>query len=337
MIITTQNARLRSTDVNDFRLRLADHAAEIATALLGDPNPLMSTRDTLRFGRKGSLAIEIHGSKAGLWHDFEQSEGGDLLALIQRELQTDFRGSVEFACSYVGDLPVESQAVRRQPKHERQDQEESTWKKKSALSAWNEAIDVGGTLASAYIAGRGIVLPEGVAGNALRFHPRCAPYGHDPQPSMLGLLRKIESDEPCAIQRTALSPTGSKIERRTFGPKSGAAVKLSADADVTTGLTIGEGVETTLSGMMLGYQPAWSVGDAGELARFPVLAGIECLTILVDHDERDRHGRQAGISAAAHCADRWTDSDRSVTCVVPNVRGCDLNDVTKGGNNDQQQ
>ena len=75
----------------------------------------------------------------------------------------------------------------------------------------------------------------------------------------------LPSVEPRAIQRTALTPAGGKIGRKTLGPKSGAAVKLSAETEVSERLVIGEGVETTLSAMMLGYFPAWAVGDAGEL------------------------------------------------------------------------
>jgi hypothetical protein len=74
---------------------------------------------------------------------------------------------------------------------------------------------------------------------------------------MVALLRDIITDAPRAIQRTALSGDGGKIGRRTLGPKAGAAIKLSADVEVADRLTIGEGLETTLAGMMLGYAPAW--------------------------------------------------------------------------------
>jgi hypothetical protein len=43
--------------------------------------------------------------------------------------------------------------------------------------------------------------------------------------------------------------------------------------------------------MMMGFVPAWALGDAGELARLPVLAGIESLTVAVDNDE-SRRGQQ---------------------------------------------
>jgi hypothetical protein len=52
---------------------------------------------------------------------------------------------------------------------------------------------------------------------------------------------------------------------------------------------------------MLGYAPAWALGDAGELAAFQILAGIQSITILVDHDVSG-----TGQRAAIRCSSRWT-------------------------------
>jgi Toprim domain len=74
--------------------------------------------------------------------------------------------------------------------------------------------------------------------------------------------------------------------------------------------------------MALGYVPAWAVGDAGELAAFPVLNGVESLTILVDHD---RSG--TGQGAAVTCSARWTSAGREVFRLVPHQVGADANDL----------
>jgi hypothetical protein len=112
----------------------------------------------------------------------------------------------------------------------------------------------------------------------------------------------------------------------TLGPKAGAAIKLSADAEVANRLTIGEGLETTLAGMKLGYAPAWAVGDAGELARFPVLIGVESITILVDNDFSD-----TGQRAALRCSARWTSTGIEVFRLVPRQPGADVNDLLRTG------
>ena len=136
------------------------------------------------------------------------------------------------------------------------------------------------------------------------------------------MLRDIHTNEPRAIQRTALTANGEKIGRMTLGPKTGAAIKLSADADVADHITIGEGLETVLSGVALGYTPAWAVGDAGELAQFPVLDGVASLTILVDNDKTE-----TGQRAARECSRRWTSTGREVFRLVPRRTGADANDL----------
>jgi hypothetical protein len=139
---------------------------------------------------------------------------------------------------------------------------------------------------------------------------------------MVSLMRDVTSNEPRAIIRTALTLAGHKTGRKMLGPKAGAAIKLSPDDAVTTALTIGEGVETTLAAMMLGFAPAWACGDAGAIREFAVLPGIECLTIAVD---RDKTG--TGQEAAVECSARWTNSGREVFRVIPTRPGADLNDV----------
>jgi putative DNA primase/helicase len=148
------------------------------------------------------------------------------------------------------------------------------------LRLWSETIAVPGTLAEKYLASRHLALPDRHE-EVLRFHPAC-PFGRGVRlPCLIALFRDIGSSEPRAVHRTALTPDGEKIGRKALGPKAGCAVKLTADENVTEALTIGEGIETTLAGMALNFRPAWSLGDAGEIAKFPLLAGIECLTISI--------------------------------------------------------
>ena len=67
-----------SLDLDVIRVKLIERAGEVAVALLGKLNHAMSSKRELRFGHHGSLAVMIAGPKAGLWHDHEVQEGGDL-------------------------------------------------------------------------------------------------------------------------------------------------------------------------------------------------------------------------------------------------------------------
>jgi putative DNA primase/helicase len=314
-------------DLPFLRAALAARAAELAVALLGEPNRSMSGKRELRFGRKGSMAVSIAGPKAGLWHDHEVGAGGDVFDLIMRACAGGFKDAIEFAEQFVGQAPREPAPVSGG--RERAVAAEDHWP--LILRIWKEAVPIAGTLAEAYLTrtrlqgGRGLVaLPPGIGGAVLRFHRSC-PYGDARRPCMIALMRDIHTNEPRAIQRTALTADGHKIGRMTLGPKTGAAIKLSDDAAVETRLAIGEGLETVLSGMVFGYTPAWAVGDAAELEDFPVLSGIDLLTIVVDNDPVEKG--QRGQNAALKCSKRWTDAGRLVLRALPQRPGADMNDV----------
>jgi putative DNA primase/helicase len=192
------------------------------------------------------------------------------------------------------------------------------------LQLWSETVDAPNTLAEKYLASRHLALPDRHE-EVLRFHPSC-PFGKGTRhPCMVALYRDIRTNEPKAIHRTALTPDGEKIGRKVLGPKGGCAIKLSADEDVAEGLTIAEGIETALAGMALNFHPVWALGTAGEVAKFPLLSGIECLTILVDNDASG-----TGQASALECSRRWTSMAREVFRVVPTTIGADIADVVLG-------
>jgi hypothetical protein len=196
---------------------------------------------------------------------------------------------------------------------------------------WCEAEPLG-AMAFGYFASRGIhevPLPDVHA--VMRFHPHCIFGPCQRHPCIVALFRDVATDRPVAVHRTALTRDGKKLGRKALGPKTRAAIKLWPDEEVTASLVIGEGLETTLSaaarvehrGTLL--QPAWALGDAGNLAAFPVLAGIECLTILVDNDKSG-----AGQRAALKSGERWRAVGRQVLLLTPRAPGDDFNDLVEG-------
>jgi hypothetical protein len=186
-----------------------------------------------------------------------------------------------------------------------------------AMRLWCEAIPIAGTVAEFYLRRvRHLVLPPDISPRVLRFHPDC-PFGPDVRhPCLLALYRSIVGDEPRAIMRTSLSLDACKIDRKALGPAGDAAIKLSDDADVTMGLVIGEGVETTLAGMAIGFAPAWALGAAAAIAKFPVLATVKELTVLGETGDGGANER-----AANECAVRWNAAGRPVHRVAPLTDG----------------
>lgn len=173
-----------------------------------------------------------------------------------------------------------------------------------------------------YFPGRGLTLP---VDSPLMFHP--ARYHWPTQtkhPAMIAPIVNILTDEVQAVHQTFLKIDGASkaeiIKPRLYqGPKGGGVVKLTPDEDVIWGLAIGEGIETSLVGLLAGY-PTWACLDADNLAKFPVLPGIECLTILADNDQR-------GLEAANTCAVRWARAGREARVALPQDEGTDWNDA----------
>lgn len=144
---------------------------------------------------------------------------------------------------------------------------------------WNGTIKVRGTIVEAYLASRGLTLPDDVVD--IRFHPMC-PFESERVPAMVAAMRDIRTDEIVGVHRTRHSADGQKLGRKMLGKASNAAIKIDANEHVTVGVVIGEGIETCLAARRLGFQPTWALGSAGAITSFPVLSGIEALTILAE-------------------------------------------------------
>jgi hypothetical protein len=175
--------------------------------------------------------------------------------------------------------------------------------------------------AMAYFERRGIPIDEVPEHGGLRWHPSC-PWEGGTKPCVIGRYTTAVDNEPRGIWRRPIDGTKPKA----LGPTAGCVIRLWPDDAVETGLVLGEGVETTLAastriehrGTLL--QPAWAAGSAGNISSFPVLSGIEALTILVDNDP-------AGERAADQCRAGWDAAGREVTLLKPTIANTDFNNV----------
>lgn len=76
------------------------------------------------------------------------------------------------------------------------------------------------------------------------------------------------------------------------------------------GLGLTEGIEDALAILLCDWAPVWAATSAGAIARFPVLSGIEGLTVFADTDA-------PGTTAAEVCAARWQAAGRDVRISHP--------------------
>ena len=205
----------------------------------------------------------------------------------------------------------------------------------TALQLWEQAEPIAGTLAERYLAEtRGInvaALPVSVD-EVLRFHPSC-PFDGARPPCLIALFRDVATDGPAGIQRIALTPEAlaggrGKTRRFTLGRwQAPRAVKLWPAA---SSLVIGEGIETVLAAATrivhrdAPLQPAWAIGSKDGFASFPLIAGIEHLTLLADNDANG-----GGLGRAEECAQRWAAIGRAVDLLITEKVGTDFNDLIR--------
>jgi putative DNA primase/helicase len=301
---------------HEARQELRVRAAEIVQSFLGEPNRRLSTRRQLRWGRKGSFALNVQAEKAGLWFDHENGLGGDVINFLERQLGYSAGEAINYALQYLGpSFGVDSPKSR----FTKSDEADDAIRIAQALEIWSGVRPLRGSLAERYLAGRGIRVPDESL-EVLGFHPNC-PFRGRRAPALVALIQDITTAEPVGVHRRELTRDATAAAPpMSLGPKSDGVVRLSPA--VSTELAIGEGIETCLAGMMLGAGPTWSVLDAGAITKFPVLADVQRLTILVDNDESG-----TGQRAAATCRNRWAGAGKRVRLAMPDTPGQDFNDL----------
>lgn len=179
---------------------------------------------------------------------------------------------------------------------------------------WARTVPLAGTIGETYLQRRMCAIPP--ADGDLRYLPSSEQY----PPSLCGLVTDATTGAPLSLHFTPINADLTRGDRRYLSghPLTNGVIRLWPDESVTHGLAIGEGIETTLS-LAHDFSPVWAALDSGHLKQFPVLAGVEYLTIIVDADD-------AGIDAAAECAERWMNAGREIALVTPSRMGADLND-----------
>jgi Toprim domain len=149
--------------------------------------------------------------------------------------------------------------------------------------------------------------------------------------AIIGILTDpVTGDRTGGITRTYLYD-GKKVDRAVSLGGIGllGIIRLSPNDEVGTGLHLCEGIESALAAMMMGFCPMWAAGSTTTVAKFPVVNGIESLTVIADNDVKDAAGREAGQQAAREVCQRWADAGREAVKKTPKALGEDANDIIK--------
>lgn len=259
------------------------------------------------------------GRRAGRWSDAATGEYGDLLDIIRTSAGcTDLAAAIEEAVRFLSYPDAGTSTVSHQPSRGRSDIE----RRSAARRLWDRAVPLRHTLASRYLAARGLIADDEPN---LRFHPSCL-FRDDADatrqlPAMIAAVRD-GAGEIVAVHRTWLSsdPPGKadiKAPRRALGPVLGHGVPLGADSEPRIAVT-GEGLETVLSVRAalptMGCIAALSAGHLGGLDLRP---DLERLYIAADRNTAGREAarRLAGVARS-----------RGIETIILRSRGGDFND-----------
>ncbi len=296
----------------DLARRLAAHAEDVCRHYLSN-----GRREgcTWRVGDVDntpgrSLCVQLSdGGRgiAGRWIDFATGEHGDLLDLIARTRRLDaFRDVLDEARRFLS-LPQLSTMQGHVPVASRSPA--------AARRLFVSARPIRGTLAEAYLRGRGITDMTNLA--ALRFHPRCWYREHDdaPRETWPALIAAVTALNGCIVgaQRTWLARDGSgkaalATPRRAMGQLAGNGVRFGTPADV---MAAGEGLETLLAlRQVLPTMPMIAALSATHLAMLILPPGLRRLYVARDND-------RAGYRAAGKLAARATEKGVEALLLTP--------------------
>jgi hypothetical protein len=258
--------------------------------------------------------------------------GGDAIAMVAHITGSSFVEAVKFITGEVAANTGEDVEYHRGGLKGEADPNSDAFVGKRIAAVVRELVPVRGPPGELYLREARAIDTDLIADileriDAIGWHPSVLfrEEGHSLDSRRLGCIVGVMTDPVTAKPTGAISRTylheGLKVGKaKTLGSPVG-TVRLSAEEDVVGGLFIAEGLETCLGAMAKGFRPCWSTGSAGVMAAFPVLTGVETLTVFADNDASG-----TGLRVANEAAARWRAAGRETHVYLRQILG-DFNDA----------
>lgn len=321
-------------DIADLKAALAVHFEAVVESCFPEQTPKQ-----LRKGRDARGPYIAYGLKAGSFIarptgfiDFANPDlRGSLIDAFKISQNCSFPEAVKAAREFLNLPELDKTKATKFRQGFAQTAQKPFQKKKwdaDLSKIWNAARPLKGSIAQAYLESRGCWFEDL---NDVRFHPQIWHSKGLVLPAMVARITDPLNATPLSLHYTFLKADGSgKAEispsrKMAYGYSAKGIIRLTPQEEVHSGLHLAEGIETTLTAMCAGYCPAWATVNSGNLADFPVIPGIESLSIFVDNDPKF-----AGERAAEKCADRWLSAkpDTEMNFILAPAVGSDWNDFS---------
>jgi putative DNA primase/helicase len=186
--------------------------------------------------------------------------------------------------------------------------------------------DAAGTPVEVWLRTRGLL---GRMPPVLRYLQHCPHRNGGYYPAMVAPIVNV-AGEQIGIHKTFLRPDGTgkadvpkSEQRETCGLMKGGAVRLGR-VWPDGWLIIGEGIETSMSAMLIYRRPAWAALSACGVENLILPPAARKILICADRDENG-----VGEQAARNAGQRWLEEGRDVRLALPPELG-DFNDLLTG-------
>lgn len=315
----------QNISIKEVEEQLKANIKGLCSHFLGEHNKQLSNSNSLRYGTKGSLKVDV---QTGKWKDFESDEGGNCFELIKTQLgMSDFKDALEFAKDFLSISP-QIKVVKPEMKITNKPKDNNGFQEYARQLA-KESKPVSGTILEKYLKNtRGL---GNIKHADIRYIDKINTYHKDKKTTVPALLAISYNDkgEVNHVQVTRLERDNpvkdmkSSILKQTYGSINGLGVELNRNhKSKTTYLT--EGVETGLSilDVKKDARVVTVLGKSNfnniDLTRFG-----KDICFCLDNDG-DKTFANKDINNAINKA---SDSGKNITIIIPKKTDTDLNDV----------
>lgn len=301
---------------------LTDRIADLAQQFLGAPNRQLSNSIQLRFGAKGSVAVDIKGEKAGCWFDHEAGVGGAGLELIARSLGVDDVAAQAWARDWLGRYATNVWEHNRSSDPPislkvRESEGKDVKRAAKVREIVGSAEPISETPAAAYLRQRGIITSP----------PDCIRYRRNAFRNFGALvaLATDASGDVLAVQQVYLTTDGNKapvgVAKRTNKTVDGWSERAAVRLPGKRPIILCEGVETALSVWQATGHETWACLGISNIGRAPVPENAQ---VIIARDA-DVLGSEADLQL--NCAVRSLSARCLTVLIATPPPGQDFNDV----------